>query len=200
MCSSDLLPDDLWLRLHPVPTVQPWFVGLDDSSWVAERRGEWNKELLEAALSDDANSGAEALGHGADPECRDEAGRSPLYLAAAVDCRPLVRQLLERKVALECTDNEGSTPLVIAAYNGKLQVVQELLKAGADSNARNKVGVTPLYGAARNGHMQVVRLLLEHGADPAIPNEDGVIPAAKAAAEGHAAIAALLRALPGQGS
>lgn len=200
-CRSSLyLPDDLWLRLHPVPTVQPWYLVLDDSGWAAEKRSEWNKELLEAALSSDANSGAEALEQGADPECRDEAGRSALYLAAAVDCRPLLRQLLERKAALECPDNEGTTPLIIAAYNGKLAVVQDLLEAGAAINARNKVGVTALYGAARNGHMKVVQLLLEHGADPAIPNEDGVTPADKAAANGHAAIASLLRDLPAQGS
>lgn len=190
--SSIYLPDDLWLRLHPARTVRAWYIGLNDDGWEQER-DELNRQLLVAARNNDADAGAEALANGADPGCADDDGRTVLYLAAAMDCRPLVRLLIEKKVEIDRRDCMGTTPLGIAAYNGFLMTVKLLLKEGADVNAKNDEGVTPIYGAARNGHAEVVRLLLKSGADPTIPNEDGVPPAEKAAQEGHREIAEMLR-------
>lgn len=189
--SSIYLPDDLWLRLHPMKKVRTWYIAIEDENSDLDQRKR-NRDLMAAAYDGDEDSGVEALNEGADPNCTDQDGRSPLFLAAATDCIGLLRLLIGKKADIDRRDDLGTTPLNIASFNGNAMVVKELLEAGTDVNARNKAGVTPIYGAAKNGHGEVVRLLLESHADPSIPNEDGVTPIEKAREGGHDAVAALL--------
>ena len=191
-CSSDIyLPDDLWLRLHPVRKVGRWYLGLTEDGR-ALKPLILNRDLLAAAYDADDDAGAKALKKGADPNAADADGRSALFLAAATDAKELVRVLIHGGAEVDKADNAGTTPLGIAAYNGFLEVVNTLLEQKVDINHRNKVGVTAIYGAAKMGHKKIVELLMARGADHKIPNEEGVTPREKALEMGHKEIAEIL--------
>jgi len=194
-CSGDIyLPDDLWLRMHPVKTVKKWYIGFmkNDASL---KQKKLNSDLLEAAYDTDDDRGIELLSQGADPGASDHDNRTALFMAAATDARKLAKALIEKGAAPDVQDSYGTTALNIASYNGNADIVKNLLAAGADSNIVNKVGVTALNAAAKMGHASIVKMLLEHGADPSIANEDGKRPVDRAREKGNNDIVKLLEKL-----
>lgn len=192
-CSADIyLPDDLWLRMHPVETVKKWYIGFTTNS-DSLKNEKLNAGLLEAAYDTDDDTGEELLNEGADPDITDHNGRSALFLAAATGARKLVRLLVEKGADIDRADSYGTTPLNIAAYNGNTNIVKTLLAENADVNIPNRLGVTALNAAAKTGQIEIVKLLLKKGADPLIPNEDGKRPLERAKEEGHKKIVALLK-------
>ena len=80
----------------------------------------------------------------ADPEARDEWGRTPLLHAAFYNQNAAVVQALTHAGAnLEARNAHGRTALMYAAwYNENAAVVQALIDAGADATATNKDGET----------------------------------------------------------
>jgi len=132
------------------------------------------------------------LERGADPNAKDNAGRTPLHFAAFRGHVEVVKLLLERGADPNAKNDAGWTPLHIAAQEGHVEVVKLLLERGADPNAKNDAGWTPLHKATNEGHVEVVKLLLERGADPNAKDNIGWTPLHDAAQEGHVEIVKLL--------
>ncbi|XP_038626406.1 ankyrin repeat and SAM domain-containing protein 6 isoform X2 [Tachyglossus aculeatus] len=168
------------------------------------------RNLLDAAATGGGGSGGSG-GSGAGGslggvDCTDEAGNSPLQLAAAGGFEPLLRFLLRRGAAVDRRNHYGWSPLMQAARFGHLNVVHLLLEHGADVNAQNRLGASVLTMASRGGHVSVVKLLLETGAlvdghDPSSggaardggpPGPPDVTALMTAAQHGHEAVVRLL--------
>jgi hypothetical protein len=137
------------------------------------------------------------LDYGADPNIRNQDGRTPLHTACRdwrvrpvswwriapngtliVRLQPrgnwdarVASHLLDRGADIEARDRNGYTPLLIAARNGTTDVLQVLLSRGAAPNARDKHGRTALHWTAELNRPQHLKLLLDHGAD--VNAEDG---------------------------
>lgn len=191
-CGADIyLPDDLWLRMHPVATVSTWYIGYAERVCDLKQK-KLDSDLLQAGYDGEADDGIEALRRGADPDATDSDGRTAVFLAAATNAPELVRALLEAGARPDTPDSYGTTPVNIASYNGNEAVVKQLLKYDLAINHRNKLGVTALNAAAKMGYMGIVKKLLAAGADPTIATNDGETPEERAKAAGHEAIARLL--------
>jgi ankyrin repeat protein len=92
----------------------------------------------------------------------DEAGRTPLHLAAT-HCQSGVAQLLLDKGAkINAKATGGTTPLHLAAQAGCAEIVSLLLSKGAKVNARDDQGRTPLDRAQQWQQTNIVILLQAH--------------------------------------
>eukprot|EP00013_Stygamoeba_regulata_P008844 CAMPEP_0177684800 /NCGR_PEP_ID=MMETSP0447-20121125/32626_1 /TAXON_ID=0 /ORGANISM="Stygamoeba regulata, Strain BSH-02190019" /LENGTH=700 /DNA_ID=CAMNT_0019194675 /DNA_START=192 /DNA_END=2291 /DNA_ORIENTATION=+ len=121
------------------------------------------------------------LDKGAQADCADKRGRTPLHLSAGLGLRRNVEQLLLRNADPNRQElSEGNAPLHIAARLADSQgprIVQLLLGAGARPNAKNHMNETPLHIACKVSNAEVVRLLLAAGAVAAMENSEGQKPA-----------------------
>ncbi len=96
-----------------------------------------------------------------------------LLEAAANGDIDLMRELLDKGVALNAKTPDGWTALMIGASQGSVAMVKLLLDHGADVNEKNSRGQTPLIFAAHWGHQEIVRLLVDRGADVNAQMHDG---------------------------
>ena len=158
---------------------------------LADGRG---RTALHWAASDaDATTVALLLAHGASPLARDDDGRTPLHLAAAVPGRvTVINELLSHGADVNAPDDFHQTPLHLAAALKSPDVAQLLIRNGATVAVRDDFGRTPLHDASRVGSEQVAAVLLRSGAGPAIADAYGRTPLHLAARDGHEQIARLL--------
>jgi ankyrin repeat protein len=103
-----------------------------------------------------------------DIDATNEAGESPLMMAALRDQAEFVRQLIARGAGV---NRSGWTPLHYAATSPGVAALNLLLAKGAAIDARSPNGTTPLMMACRYGTEQAVDLLLARGADAKGRNE-----------------------------
>ncbi len=124
-------------------------------------------ELHSAALRDDVGGIRKALASGANVDSRDQAGRTPLYLAALQCAEDAARYLIECGAAVNAKASwkGNDTALHVAARDGCVAVAQLLLQNGAQVDIRNSAGQTPLQFASWFDRPQLVQLLIDHGAD-----------------------------------
>lgn len=101
----------------------------------------------------------------------NQAGESPLMMAALKGDLPSAQQLLERGAKV---NQPGWSPLHYAATGPEPRLVQLLIERGAEVNAASPNGTTPLMMAAQYGSEDSVKLLLERGADAARRNDRGL--------------------------
>ncbi|HEY9237782.1 MAG TPA: ankyrin repeat domain-containing protein, partial [Burkholderiaceae bacterium] len=92
----------------------------------------------------------------------NQAGESPLMMAALKGDLPATQQLLERGAKVNQT---GWSPLHYAATGPEPRLVQLLLERGAEVDAPSPNATTPLMMAAQYGTEDSVKLLLARGAD-----------------------------------
>ena len=79
-----------------------------------------------------------------DLNIEDNAGNTPLQIAALEGCAPIVKLLLDAGCDVDCRNIDRDTPLIDAVENGHLEVVQLLLNAGANPRQGNAKGEDPL--------------------------------------------------------
>jgi ankyrin repeat protein len=135
-------------------------------------------ELVEAAFVCDLGRVRALLEQGADPDARDDEGRTPLFSAVLGGSLALLGLLLEAKADVNARDEHGWTALHVAAEEVIPEMASLLLARGADPNAADDEGNTPLGRAvfSARGRHDVVRLLRQHGAKDDLPNKSGETP------------------------
>ncbi len=114
---------------------------------------------------------------GANPDARDEYGRTPLMSAAMIACERSVELLLEHGANVNAFDSRGNAPLALAcrfhaprnSTMGKRRqaVVELLLKHGANVNDKS-AGRTPVVHALEAGNDYLADTLKDHGGIVAI--------------------------------
>ncbi len=168
----------------------------EDESLLLSKNNEGLTPLHRAAEKNQINCVRLLLEWGADPDCQNDAGKTPkqltyneniiklldskktpLHYVAERGDKDLVVKWLEKGTSLR--DAVGDTPLHDAVKSGHLDVVKLLLehekkspkkryKSSSLITLTNMHGETPLHLAAKNNHIEIVRYLLEKGADPTI--------------------------------
>ena len=145
-----------------------------------------NAELISKALQQDEASVHELLARGANPNCRDSDGSTPLFQVVLEKNTNLVSTLPAYGADISATENRsGSTPLIIAASAGFVDGVRILLTEGASVNDADSEGHTALHIATAYNFGAVVDVLLAHNASPDIPDGEGKTPLHAAASYYH---------------
>lgn len=99
---------------------------------------------------------------GARVEQRDNAGNTPLYLAAQLGWTDGVTALLMRRAQVDAPGANGETPLTRAVANRDLATVRLLLLNGADPNRTDRAsGLTPRDMARRDPRAGLILRAIE---------------------------------------
>lgn len=105
-----------------------------------------------------------------------------IWVAARTGNRDVLKEHLERGIAVDLKDKDGLTALTWASLLGQQECAALLIRHGADVNTRDGRGNTPLHAAALLGRTQSANLLLTHGADVNAVSLEGNTPLDSAAA------------------
>lgn len=98
---------------------------------------------------------------GANVNCQDAEGNTPLILACKYNHHDLVKMLTNvAKIDVDLANYNGDTALHIACASHMRSAVIILLALGASVECRNKTGHTPVFTACMFGDIQILQLLL----------------------------------------
>lgn len=124
-------------------------------------------ELTSAAARSDEFKIKELLGKGADINCRECNGQTPLIVTVSKLSTSIkaLKLLISSGASLDAADNKGNTALIYAAEKNNVGAMNELIDAGCNMDIQNKNGETALYVAAFNGSYEACRHLLSAGAN-----------------------------------
>jgi ankyrin repeat protein len=117
-----------------------------------------------------------------------------LFPAASAGCEDIVRDLLDRGIAIDARDRLGRTAVALAAKDGRERIAELLIDRGAAIDARAISGATPLFFAAEADHVSVGKLLLARGANVHRNGPGGLTPMMAASFNGNAELVDLLLA------
>lgn len=149
-------------------------------------------DILVAARDNRADTVADLVRRGMDPNTSDRAGTTLLMFAAGHGNLQLVDFLVQSRANLQKKNSYGDTATAIAALRGHLAIVRRLVEAGADIAG---TGWNPLHYAAFSGHGDIVAFLAGKGAPLDAPAPNGQTALMLAAKSGHAdAVRALVDA------
>jgi ankyrin repeat protein len=151
--------------------------------------------LMEVARIGDYLAVDTYLREGAEVNCRDKDGLTPLIWAAIQGHEGIVRLLLERGADLEAKNHNGDSALMWASVMGHKDVVDFMLDRGANADlGEPKSGVTALMAAAAKGHADVAQVLVEKGAAINARDRNGNTALTHASIKGYAEVVNLLLA------
>lgn len=115
------------------------------------------------------------LSKGARPDLQNNAGNTPLGLAAQLGWVEGAQLLLQRRASPDLGNAGGETPLMFAVHKRDVAMVRLLLSAGANPRRTDSVaGYSALDYARRDPRAQSIVKLLEEG--PAKPQKEAAGP------------------------
>ncbi|XP_060129102.1 ankyrin repeat and SOCS box protein 3 isoform X3 [Zootoca vivipara] len=122
---------------------------------------EWNS-LHQAAFQNYPEILKLLLDKGAEKECVDDFGITPLFVAAQYGKLESLRILISYGANVNCKAKDRATPLFIAAQEGNNECTELLLSSGADPNlyCNEDEWQLPIHAAAEMGHSNTLRLLI----------------------------------------
>lgn len=134
--------------------------------------------LTERVFNNDLHGLRVGLSQGADPNERDEEGRTPLIHAAIDNRLEVAKLLLDSGAESGAQDDMGNSALHYAAQEYHADMASLLIAHGAKVDAQDIHGNTPLWRAVFNsrGRGELIMLLLESGADRSHSNKSGKSP------------------------
>jgi len=161
--------------------------GLDNARFqaiirVLERTGELEADIFAAIACNDVQKVAEILQtDGKAGETKNQHGRVALHWAVTLDCKEIVKLLLDKGANPDIRSREknggnNEAALHQAASYGRLEIAEMLIKHGANVNATDYSGATPLHNSIYRANVDLARLLLKHGADVNAKNGKGETP------------------------
>lgn len=120
-------------------------------------------DYFRAVSVDNADTVAELLAGGFDPNTKSESGNVALFLAMRDDS-PKVATVLLASPALnvDATNAVGETPLMMAALKGRTEWAKKLIERGAKVQ---KPGWAPVHYAATGPSTELLIMLLDRGAE-----------------------------------
>ncbi|XP_020851927.1 ankyrin repeat and SOCS box protein 3 isoform X3 [Phascolarctos cinereus] len=129
----------------------------------------WNA-LHQAAFQEYTELIKLLLKKGANKECQDDFGITPLFVAAQYGKLESLNVLISSGADVNCQAMDKATPLFIAAQEGHINCVELLLSKGADPNlyCNEDKWQLPIHAAAQMGHISsryfgMVDIFLKYG-------------------------------------
>ncbi|XP_057627524.1 ankyrin repeat and SOCS box protein 3 isoform X2 [Chionomys nivalis] len=121
----------------------------------------WNS-LHQASFQGNAEIIKLLLKNGADRECQDDFGITPLFVAAQYGKLESLNILMSSGANINCQALDKATPLFIAAQEGHIKCVELLLSGGADPDlyCNEDNWQLPIHAAAQMGHTKILDLLI----------------------------------------
>jgi len=110
----------------------------------AKDKKDVNDQFLHAALRGNIKAAEQLLRTGADPNARNEDGKTALNLACYYGYAAIAQLMLQHGADVNAADKDGWTPLHEACWLGYPNTVRLLLEHGADPEARNSDSETAL--------------------------------------------------------
>ncbi|KAI4217538.1 MAG: hypothetical protein LQ351_000133 [Letrouitia transgressa] len=117
-----------------------------------------------AAEMDAPNLALWAIRTGANIECKNSSGRTPLIIAAEFDSHKVLQILIDANSSLNEPDDNTFTAMHYAAMYGHTECVSRLTQARDTLSSQNRIGHNALHLAVLYQRKSVVKLLLESGA------------------------------------
>lgn len=130
------------------------------------------KNIWEAAANGDWKVIAWHMNHGVSYNAQNEAGETPLIVAAKNGLTDLLEKMIRAKFKLDTQDAKGNTALMYAVENKYVDIIDELINAGADINVKNNEGKTVLRMAVMRGMVDDIKTFIELGADAKEKDDD----------------------------
>ncbi|XP_055970032.1 ankyrin repeat and SOCS box protein 3 isoform X1 [Sorex fumeus] len=121
----------------------------------------WNA-LHQATFQENTDMVKLLLKKGANMECQDDFGITPLFVAAQYGKLESLCLLISSGANVNCQALDKATPLFIAAQEGHTSCVARLLSSGADPDlyCNEDNWQLPIHAAAQMGHAQILDLLI----------------------------------------
>ncbi len=132
--------------------------------------------LLAAVAGKHWDTAKMLLDRGAEPNCMNLHGWSPLHAAAAAGHEEMISRMIGAGAFVNRRDGHGETALYEAAKANRLEAVRLLLSLGGDPDIGNKKGDTPLHWASRHESEEMANDLLAKGARASRENREGETP------------------------
>lgn len=134
-----------------------------------------DRSLVDAAFVCDLLKVRELLAAGADPDARDDEGRTPLFSAVLGGSIGLVGLLLEAGADINARDTQGFSALHFAAQEDLPEMARLLIAKGADVNAVDEDGASVLWRAVFSSRQRadMIQILTTAGAKPDLANRAG---------------------------